>query len=323
MKKFLLLLALIPSLLFAEDSKHLDMGIPMSIKSVPYHLIIRPQYAANYRPTLGGPEWVAWNLNADWYGDVERYEGNFITDTSLPSGMIRIKHSDYTNSGYDRGHLVRSEERTKTIEDNKSTFILTNIIPQTPELNRNTWLELEYYCEKLCKEQNKELYIYAGGHYPPTPATINNIIAIPDSCFKIIAILERGQTHLDITPSTPIIAVMMPNDFDVKFHPWEDFKTTVRQIENSTGIDFFTALPQSLQDAIEDVKTGVNDNKQTSFKIYPNPATDFLNIEGNTGEVIIYDILGNEVLRSEGSRIDVRGLSNGVYRVNGGVFLKY
>lgn len=71
---------------------------------------------------------------------------------------------------------------------------------------------------------------------------------------------------------------------------------------------------QSLQYAIDD--------NRTSFKIYPNPATDFLNIEGNTGEVIIYDILGNEVLRSEGSRIDIRGLSSGVCRVNWKMMLK-
>lgn len=63
-----------------------------------------------------------------------------------------MKHSDYTNSGYDRGHMVRSEERTATDIDNKSTFILTSILPQTPKLNQQTWLSLEYACEDWCKK---------------------------------------------------------------------------------------------------------------------------------------------------------------------------
>jgi endonuclease G len=58
-------------------------------------------------------------------GDVPRYQGTFKSDTLIPDTFYRVKHSDYTNSGYNRGHIVRSEERTKTEADNLATFYLT------------------------------------------------------------------------------------------------------------------------------------------------------------------------------------------------------
>lgn len=143
------------------NSIHLSLGVPFDSDTTDDYLIVRSQYVLSYNKDLNIPNWVSWELHSDWFGDVDRYTGNFITDTTLPIAFYRVTHSDYTNSGYDRGHLVRSEERTKTIEDNKSTFILTNIIPQTPDLNRGVWLNLEYYCEDLCKKYNKLLYVIA------------------------------------------------------------------------------------------------------------------------------------------------------------------
>lgn len=108
---------------------HLELGTPVDTDTTDDYKITRYQYALSYNNIKGVPNWVAWNLNSDWYGDVTRFSGNFISDTSLPASMYQVKHSDYTNSGYDRGHMVRSEERTKTVADNKSTFIIYNIIP--------------------------------------------------------------------------------------------------------------------------------------------------------------------------------------------------
>ena len=126
------------------QSVHISLGVPFDKDTSDDYIIVRDQYVLSYNKKNGEPNWVAWELNADWYGDVTRYSGNFITDVSLPSGFYQVKHSDYTNGGYDRGHMVRSEERTRTVEDNKSTFLLTNIIPQRPDLNQGVWLDFEY-----------------------------------------------------------------------------------------------------------------------------------------------------------------------------------
>lgn len=232
------------------QSTHVSLGVPFDADTTDDYLIVRSQYVLSYNKVLNIPNWVSWELNSDWFGDVDRYSGNFITDTTLPIGFYRVKHSDYTNSGYDRGHLVRSEERTKTIEDNKSTFILTNIIPQTPDLNRGVWLNLEYHCEDLCNKDNKLLYVIAGG-INRTKSTIGNQIVVPDSCFKIVVVLEKGQSLLDVNESTQIISVVMPNIEGVRSDKWEKYRTSVRAIENSTGYNFLDKLPINIQNIIE------------------------------------------------------------------------
>lgn len=233
-------------------SVHTSLGVPFDKDTTDDYLIIRPQYVVSYSNRLGQPNWVASELNSAWYGDVERYEGNFITDNSLPASFLKIKDGDYTNSGYDRGHLVRSEERTATVDDNKSTFLMSNIIPQTPDLNRGVWLKLEYECERLCKEENKELFVVAGGIFHSNK-TLNDAgkVVIPDSCFKIIVVLDKGQTLANVTSSTKVIAVVMPNIAGVRNDAYSKYLTTVDKIEASTGYDFLNEISDSIEESIE------------------------------------------------------------------------
>jgi len=234
---------------------HVEAGIPYDSDSTDELIICRPQYVLSFCPKKNTANWVAWNLNSDWYGDVPRYKGNFISDTLLPDTLYRVKHSDYTNSAYDRGHLVRSKERTKTAEDNKSTFFLTNIIPQTPDLNQGVWLKLELFCETMCTKENKNLFIYSGGIFH-SDSTLKGEgkVAVPDSCFKIILILKQGEGPKKATKKTKVIAVVMPNKQGVRRDPWEEYVTTVRHIENSTGYNFFSNLDDELQEILENKK---------------------------------------------------------------------
>ncbi|MGA2298562.1 MAG: DNA/RNA non-specific endonuclease [FCB group bacterium] len=231
-------------------SVHSTLGVPCDVDTTKDYIIVRTQYVLSYNYKRNVANWVAWELNSDWFGSVKRYKGNFITDTSLPTNFYHVKHSDYTNSGYDRGHMVMSEERTATVEDNMSTFILTNVLPQTPDLNRGVWLNFENYCNSLALDSNKELFIYAGGVFHTT-TTIGNGVSVPDSCWKIVVVLERGQSLKDISINTPVYAVMMPNTVGVRKEKWAKYKTTVRRIEGSTGYDFLNAVSKTIQDVIE------------------------------------------------------------------------
>ena len=233
-------------------SVHTALGVPFDKDTTDDYIIVRPQYVVSYSDTKGEANWVASEVNASWYGDVERYSGNFITDNSLPENFKKIKHADYTNSGYDRGHLVRSEERTDSDEDNKSTFLMSNIIPQTPDLNQGVWYKLEQECERLCKIENKELYVVAGGIYHSNK-TLNDAgrVIIPDSCFKIIVVLEKGQSLANVTSTTKIIAVVMPNISGIRNTEFSTYFTTVDRIETSTGYDFLSEVNDSVEKIIE------------------------------------------------------------------------
>ena len=219
------------------------MGMLKDADSIDDYIIFRPQYIMSYNKNR--------NVNRDWYGGAVRYSGSFMTDTSLPVKFYRVKHSDYTNSGFDRGHMVRSDERTATDADNRSTFILSNILPQTPDLNQGVWLNMEYWCETMCKDSLKELYVIAGGIYSATPNTIGNGVAVPDSCWKIVVVLEKGQGWKNVTASTRVEAVIMPNVQGVRNDKWQQYKRSVKDIERVTGYNFLNELNATVQATIE------------------------------------------------------------------------
>jgi DNA/RNA endonuclease G (NUC1) len=100
----------------------------------------------------------------------------------------------------------------------------------------------------MCKEENKNLYIYSGGIFH-NDSTLKGEgkVAVPDSCFKIIMILSEGETPVDATKKTGIIAVVIPNIQGIRKDPWEHYVTTVRHIEQSTGYDSSEILMMNLK----------------------------------------------------------------------------
>jgi len=236
----------------SPDGKiHLVLGVPVDADSTDDYLIVRPQYALSYNRFRNVANWVAWNLTRDWFGSSGRYSGKYLTDSSLPPEFYWVTHSDYTYSGYNRGHIVRSKERTRTVEDNKSTFLLTNIYPQKSDLNQEVWFDFELWCENQTMGRNKELFIYAGGVFSDSSVTIGNGVTAPDSCFKIVVVLERGQGLESVTENTEVVSVMMPNRDGVSSQSWEAYKRTVDQIETATGYDFLPLVPDSIEAVIE------------------------------------------------------------------------
>ncbi|QFS50967.1 ENDOG, endonuclease G, mitochondrial [Nostoc sphaeroides CCNUC1] len=141
-------------------SPHLLLGNPSSAtptKLTPdNYLMVKNQYALSYNNSKGTANWVAWQLNKSWLGNADR-QNNFRPDDTLPTNFLRVTPTIYSGSGYDRGHIAPSGDRTKTVDDNSSTFLMTNMMPQTPDNNRNTWGNLEDYCRELVS-LGKELY---------------------------------------------------------------------------------------------------------------------------------------------------------------------
>lgn len=219
--------------------------------------IEKPQYVLSYNRDRGTPNWVAWQLNAEWLGDVPR-QNDFDPDESLPEGWDRIRPEDYTNSGYDRGHMTPSADRTATIEDNQATFLMTNIVPQTPNNNRGAWKNLEEYARKLVRE-GKELYIYAGVEGVKETIGNKNRVTVPSYTWKIIVVFDRpGMGLRDISENTRIIAVDVPNRKNAS-SDWERYLVSVDRIEAKTGYDFLDRVPLKVQEAIESkIDTGAS-----------------------------------------------------------------
>jgi endonuclease G len=89
-----------------------------------------------------------------WIGAADRLD-NFRPDDALPAAWYKVRPNDYTVRGYDRGHIAPSADRTRNEADNNATFLMSNMMPQVPELNRGVWGDLEEYCRELVQRRAK------------------------------------------------------------------------------------------------------------------------------------------------------------------------
>jgi endonuclease G, mitochondrial len=242
-----------------NNGSHLMLGNPshaVTLDANRYHLFLRPQYALLYDRTTNTPAWASWQLNASWLGDGTRPA--FTPDPALPAGWFAVTPRDYTGSGFDRGHIVPAADRNRTPEDAAAVFYMSNIAPQSPDNNRGPWEKLESYCRTLVRS-GKELYIISGptgkggvGSAGPAAAIAARKIAVPAAFWKIVVINNRSGLKIDgITQNTRVIAVLIPNQQGIKEAKWQQFRTTVRALEQRTGYDFLSNLPAELQEALE------------------------------------------------------------------------
>lgn len=227
---------------------HVEFGVPYDGSSANDYVMHKRTYSHSHHCSEGGPNWVSWNLNKTHYGDAPR-SSSFYADTGLPSGCYRVVSSDYTNGGYDRGHMVRSEERTWSSEDNKQTFLLTNVLPQTNDLNAGPWLDFEYYLQSLAQNSNKEIYVIAGGIGSKGTLKGDGKVVIPAYTWKIAVIMPYGQglANVTSTSSLRVIAVKMPNTTGIRSRDWTEYRVTVNHIEYYTKYNFLHKLPDDIE----------------------------------------------------------------------------
>ena len=238
-----------------RQPRHLLLGNPSkatadALTNGNNYLINRPQYSLSYNNAKRIPNWVSWELNQSWIGDTPR-RNTFRPDKALPDNWYKVTSSDYTRSGYDRGHMVPSADRDNNPENQTSTFLMTNIVPQAPDNNRGPWADLEDYCRDLVS-QGKELYITAGTYGNQGTIGKTEKIVIPKTIWKVIVVMNGPRRYpSDVGPRTRVIAVDMPNTAGIKNDDWRKYLVTVDQIEQKTGYDLLRRVKPEVQARIE------------------------------------------------------------------------
>jgi endonuclease G len=209
----------------------------------------KPQYTLSYNRSRSSANWVAWRLDSSWIGSTGRV-GDFAPDETLPAGWYRVTPADYVNPAYDRGHMTPSGDRTRTIPDNEATFLMTNILPQLDANNQGPWADFENYCRSLAQTGN-EIYIVSGG--------VGNIgtiaqgrLVVPEYTWKVVLIIGNGDFDLSrITKRTRTIGLIIPNQGPITSNAWRNYRVSVNQVEALTGYNFYSNIPNRLQETIE------------------------------------------------------------------------
>ena len=237
-----------------------------------HYLIQRPIEAIDYNDSLGLANWASWDLTAgDANGAVTRQD-SFAADTNLPTNFHWVGAGDYAHSGYDRGHLCPSADRTDSTNDNDMTFLMSNIMPQASDNNSGVWGNFENYCRGLAYSSNHyELLIICGpAGFDGSKINTNGYVAIPQYTWKIVVVVSPGAglAVSRISVTNRVIAIKIPNTNGVST-AWQDFVTSASEIEVDTGLTFFTALPADVAGVLRSKVDGQTNPPPAIFAFSP------------------------------------------------------
>jgi DNA/RNA endonuclease G (NUC1) len=239
-------------------ANNVEFGTPADGNPADDFIITRPQVTVSYNRNTGGPNWVSYNLDAGHFGTEDRCNCFTEEPTLASQGIPVIRTSDYTNGGFDRGHMMRSADRTLTNIENATTFYLSNVVPQTADLNQGVWAQHEIFLADLARVSNRELFIITGPAFTGPARFIKNEgkIRIPDFTWKVVLAVDRNTglsnlTSWDDVTAAQVNAVLMPNIAGIRNANWRDYQVTVDSIEALTGYNLLALLPDNFEDALE------------------------------------------------------------------------
>ena len=169
-------------------------------------------------------------------------------DDFLPDPQVaeayRVTTADYRGSGYDRGHMCPAADMKWSYKAMNDCFYMTNICPQDHSLNAGSWSTLEKACRRWALREGC-VYIAAGPVFKAgkRPARIGqeHPVAVPDGFFKVVLSLRKGAEKA--------IGFYYEN-ISVK-QPMEQTAMSVDAVETLTGMDFFPALDDDLENRLE------------------------------------------------------------------------
>lgn len=220
----------------------LKYELPKIASSQPEKVVEHIGYTVSFNTNWLIPNWVAYELTAEEVAGVEPRGSGFVPD---PDIWQSPSTDDYKNSGYDRGHMAPAADMKWSKQAMMESFYTSNICPQNKNLNKGDWKDLEEHIRRMATKFD-HIYIACGPIVSENPKKIGEYIlvtaiSVPDAFYKVI-LRQKGD-------SWSAIGFMMPNQAGHK--PLKKYAMSVDDIEMITDIDFFVALPDSIEEIVE------------------------------------------------------------------------
>ena len=185
-------------------------------------------------------KWVAYNLTyGNTVGGAER-SSKFSIDPSIsPRTAVT---SDYTKTGYDRGHLAPAGDMKFSAQAMSESFYMSNVSPQLPGFNRGIWKKLEEQFRSWAPSSHPVFVVTGPVLTDPISSHIGQTcsISVPQRFYKIM---------LDTASPMRAIAFVLPNNSSTQ--PLSSFAMSIDEAERITGIDFFPKLNDVQEAKIE------------------------------------------------------------------------
>ena len=214
---------------------HVALGIPGQEEQ----LLCRDGYAVGYDYERKVPMWVAYRLTPDSVNKKVKRSNKFREDSEIPA-QYRSTLQDYKGSGYDRGHMAASATVDFSYESTQESFLMSNMTPQLPGLNRQGWRILEAEIREWTNERG-ELYVVTGCLFEGPLTAIGDGVGVPSHFFKVV--YDGGNRNA--------IAFLVPHR-KISKAELSEFIVSVDEIERKTGMDFNRLLDDWLEDDMED-----------------------------------------------------------------------
>ena len=215
--------------------------LPQILDSRSQQIIEHFAYTVSYNHDWLIPNWVAYELTDHEVSGEQQRSNHFAPDPLVHGDPVVTK--DYSNSGYDRGHMAPAADMKWSEQAMRESFYLTNICPQNHNNNAGDWKDLEELGRDLA-QRYKSIYICCGPIVTDASTTIgtNHKIVVPQSFYKVFLRHKSGGSWTSI-------GFVMPNAPGNR--PLMTYMLPVDEVEQLTSIDFFYNLPDSIEDIIE------------------------------------------------------------------------
>ena len=226
-----------------EANSHADtqrMEIPQISNGRQGQIIQRTGYTLSYDDKNRTPQWVAWELTKEETRGNEERNDEFLPDPQVIG--TQVVTYDYSRSGYDRGHMAPAGDMKWDRQAMQESFYMSNICPQDHNLNTEDWNDLEMKSREWARRYGK-VYIVCGPIYNGTRKEYigDHRVRVPDAFFKVILINEAKKQAA--------LGFYFKNEAGER--PLAEYLVSVDHIEKLTGLDFFAALPDELENRLE------------------------------------------------------------------------